>query len=285
VNARGQAVEDDEIARWVAAAHTGRLASYMLGQLVDPRPGSVLAEDDDSYPWEKCSSWTRAALVAATDHLVVWANIVAPQQVFDGMEVRNPPRPYYTLGRGALEAAAQAVWVLDQETSCDRVLRHLRLLYHDLRQMALAFDMAGDTRAANARERMRLIEDRINDPERWLVIKKQEPRYSAMVGECAGAIGMTPDELGALWRSASAAAHGKMWFQHVGYNTVVGEEYEPGYFRAYLEPNPAEISRCVTAAARMTLHGVTRFAAASGYDVALVTDAAFTRLKSETPLK
>jgi len=41
-----------------------------------------------------------------TDHLVVWANIVAPQTVFEGMVVRNPPRAYYTLARAGLESAA-----------------------------------------------------------------------------------------------------------------------------------------------------------------------------------
>lgn len=87
--------------------------------------------------------------MAAIDHLVVWANIVAPQTVFEGMIVRNPPRAHYTLARAGLESAAQAVWVLDPDASSERVHRHLRLLYHDLRQMAIAFEMAVRRQYAN----------------------------------------------------------------------------------------------------------------------------------------
>jgi hypothetical protein len=135
-------VAEDEIARWVTAAHTSRLAWYMLDQVHVPLPATPLATDDEAYRWEKCSAWTRSGLVAAIEYLVVWANIVAPQRVFEGMVVRNPPRAYYTLARAGLESAAQAVWVLDQDTSSEGVHRHLRLLYHDLRHMALASSRA-----------------------------------------------------------------------------------------------------------------------------------------------
>lgn len=53
-----------EITRWVTAAHTSRVASYMLDQVRDPLPATPLATDDEAYRWEKCSAWTRSALVA-----------------------------------------------------------------------------------------------------------------------------------------------------------------------------------------------------------------------------
>jgi hypothetical protein len=280
-----QPVADAVITHWVDAAHRSRLASYMIEQVCDPLPATPLASDDEAYRWEKCSAWTRSALVAATDHLVVWANIVAPQTVFEGIVVRNPPRPYYTLARAGLESAAQAVWVLDQHKSSERVDRHLRLLYHDLRQMALAFEMASDERAPKVRERMESISEHLGDADRFKSIKKHEPRYSTMVRECAGAIKMAPAELEGVWRSASAAAHGKNWFQHVGYTTTIGDEYEPGHFRAMLRPDPAGITSSVTAAAKLTLHGVLRFIISAGHDPAPISAAAFARLKEETPLK
>lgn len=126
-------VPESEIREWVTFAHKARLASYILGQVRDPLPRSPLAVDDNAYRWEKCSAWTRAFLVAALDHLVLWANVVAPQRVFAGMIVQNPPRPYYTLARAGMEAAAQTVWILEPQESSERVERHLRLLYHDLR--------------------------------------------------------------------------------------------------------------------------------------------------------
>ena len=278
-------VAEAEITRWVTAAHTSRLASYMLDQVHDPLPATPLATDDEAYRWERCSAWTRSGLVAATDHLIVWSNIVAPQTVFEGMVVRNPPRPYYALARAGLESAAQAVWVLDQDTSSERVHRHLRLLYHDLRQMALAFEMAGDERARAVRERMESVRERVGNANVFESIKKGEPKYSMMVRESAGAIEMEPAQLEVLWRSASAAAHGKNWFQHVGYTTTVGDEYEPGHFRAMLHPDPAEITRVVTAAAKLTMHGVLRFITRAGHDPGSIYPAAFAKLKAETPLK
>jgi hypothetical protein len=280
-----QPVEEAEVTRWVTAAHTSRLASYMLAEIKDPLHAAPLAVDDEAYPWEKCSAWTRASLIAATDHLVVWANIVAPQTVFEGMTVRNPPRPYYTLARAGLESAAQAVWVLDQDESSERVHRHLRLLYHDLRQMALAFELEGDQRAPAVRKRMESIRERVGDADVFESIKKGEPKYSAMVRECAGALDMEPSGLEVLWRSASAAAHGKNWFQHVGYTTTAGDEYEPGYFRALMRPDPRGITRSVTAAARLTMHGVLRFIARAGYDREPIYAGALAKLTSETPLK
>jgi len=278
-------VGDEEITRWVTAAHTARVASYVLAEVRDPRPGTPLAADDDAYPWEKCSAWMRSTLVAALDHLIVWANIVAPQTVFEGMEVRNPPRPYYTLARGGLEAAAQAVWTLGQPTSAERVDRHLRLLYHDLRQMALAFEAASDERAPAVRERMALVEQRVGDAEAVRAIKKGEPKYSMMVRECAEAVDLEPAEIEVLWRGMSAAAHGKNWFQHVGYRTTVGTEYEPGYFRAAMQPDPAGITRSLSAAARLANYGVLRFVTLAGHHPASLYPAALARLTSETQLK
>ncbi|MDQ5807110.1 MAG: hypothetical protein M3320_00375 [Actinomycetota bacterium] len=274
-------VAEGEITQWVMAAHTSRLASYMLDQVHNPLPATPLATDDEAYRWEKCSAWTRSGLVAAIVHLVVWANIVAPQTVFEGMVVRNPPRAYYTLARAGLESAAQAVWILDQDTSSERIHRHLRLLYHDLRHMALAFEMAGDERAPAVRDRMESVRERVGNAEVFESIKRGEPKYSMIVRESAAAIAMEPAQLEVLWRSASAGAHGKNWFQHVGYTTTVGDEYEPGHFRAMLHPDPAGITRSVTAAAKLTMHGVLRFMTRAGHDPASIYPAAFVKLQAD----
>ncbi|MEA5358252.1 hypothetical protein VA596_01785 [Amycolatopsis sp., V23-08] len=281
----GERVPDEETANWAAAAHTARLAGYVLDQVVDPVPGSMLAADDAAYRWEKCSAWMRSSLVAALDHLTLWANIVAPQKIFEGMIVRNPPRPYFTLARAGLESAAQAVWVLKEDDSTERVHRHLRLLYHDLRQMALAFEKQGDDRAPSVRDRMNALWTRVGDMYPFESIVKGEPKYSSMVHECAAVIDMQPNALEVLWRGASAAAHGKNWFQYVAYSTEVGSEYEPGYFRTTLRADPKTITESITAAANMVLRGVLLFVARSGRHPQPLYAAAFAKLVSETPLK
>lgn len=132
---------------------------------------------------------------------------------------------------------------------------------------------------------MESVRERVGNGDVFERITKGEPKYSMMVRETAGVIEMEPSQLEVLWRSASAAAHGKNWFQHVGYSTTVGDEYEPGHFRAMLHPDPAGITRSVTAAAKLTMHGVVRFLTRAGHDPAPIHEAAMAKLVAETPLK
>jgi hypothetical protein len=268
----------------MAAAHTARLASNMLDSASDPLAASPLSADDAAYRWEKCSAWTSSALVAAVDHLIVWANIVAPQTVFDGMVLRNPSRAHYTMTRAGLEAAAQAIWVHEPDTSPERVSRHLRLVYHDLRQMALAFDKAGDGRASSVRDRMASIGEHIGGADVFVSINKGEPKYSMMLRESADAIQMEPAQLEVIWRGASAAAHGKNWLQHVAYTTTVGDEFEPGYFRAGLRVDPAEITRSGPPPRSSHRTASPAFLDRAGHDRDSITAAALAKLQAETPL-
>lgn len=169
----------------------------MLEQVVDPKPDAALASDDAAFRWEKCSAWTRSSLTV-TDHLIVWANIVAPQKLFEGMVVQNPPRPYFTLARAGLESAAQAVWALKEKESAERVHRHLRLQDHDLRQMAIALEMQNDDRAPSVREHMNQIRTRIGDAYAFRLEYERRAtllRYGARVCHCGQ---MQPDDLEVL---------------------------------------------------------------------------------------
>jgi len=46
-------VPEDEMHRWVEAAQTARVASYILEPVTDPNIGSELAGDDAGYEWEE----------------------------------------------------------------------------------------------------------------------------------------------------------------------------------------------------------------------------------------
>lgn len=175
--------------------------------------------------------------------------------------------------------------MLKDDESAERAHRHLRLLYHDLRQMVLAFEKQGDSCASSAWERMSTLQTRIGDVYAFESITEGEPKYSALVRECATAINMQPDDLEVLWRGASAAAHGKNWFQYVGYNTEVGDEYEPEYFRTALYSDSETITRSITSAANMTNYGALLFVTRSGHQPQPLYAAAFAKLLSDTPLK
>jgi len=279
------AVPMDESAKWVATAHKARLSQYMLEGMLDPKPSSQLAADDLLYRWEKCSAWSRAYLLAACDHLLLWANVVAPQDFPDGLIVENHPRPYYALARAGLESACQAVWILDQPESSERGTRHLRLVFHDLRNMALSFEAVDDARSEVARDRMRLLEERIEGTIDFDSIRRGEPKYLEMLRECSGVIARTPGELEATWREASGAAHGKNWFQQVSSTVIVEDEFEPEYFRARHLPDPTGVTKVMEAATGMVFYGTLRFAERAGFDFKAHCERAFSRLKSETPFK
>lgn len=52
-----------------------------------------------------------------------------------------------------------------------------------------------------------------------------------------------------------------------------------------LHPDAAEITRVVTAAAKLTMHGVLRFITRAGHDLASIYTAASAKLMADTPLK
>jgi len=257
----------------------------MLDGLLDPESESDLAAVDQEYPWEKCSAWIRSYLLAGCEHLLLWANIISPQEFPEGSKVANYSRPYYALARSGLESACQAVWILKPESSNERANRHLRLVYHDLRHMALSLEAEADPRSTIARERMRLLQQRTEGNFDFIAIKNGEPKFLGLVRECSSAVGLQPDELEAIWRLASGAAHGKNWFQALSGQFVVEEEYEPEYFRATHVPDPAGVTKVMEAASSMTLFGVLRFAQCAGLNFKTAYDAAFSKLLAETPLK
>jgi hypothetical protein len=279
------AVPPEESTNWVTSAHRARVARYMLDGLLDPESDSELAAVDAQYPWEKCSAWIRSYLLAGCEHLLLWANVIAPQDFPEGAKVTNYSRPYYALARSGLESACQAVWILTPDTSNERTTRHLRLVYHDLRHMALSLEAEADPRSTIARERMSFLQQRIDGRFDFVSIKNGEPKFLNLVRECASAVNLQPDEIEAIWRLASGAAHGKNWFQALSGQFVVDEEYEPEYFRATHFPDPVGVTKVMDAASRMTVFGVLRFAACAGLDYKSAYDAAFSKLLAETPMK
>lgn len=63
---------------WVTIAHQTRMYDKVLGGVADPRPRSRFALIDSGYPYERASTWHRSYLKAALEHLLLWAEFVAP---------------------------------------------------------------------------------------------------------------------------------------------------------------------------------------------------------------
>jgi hypothetical protein len=116
---------------WTEIAQGARLSNHVLQAMPDPTLTSNFAQINAVCPFEKASDWHRSYLGAALEHLIVWADIVAPLKFHPEHEVTFTFRPAHTLGRAAMEAASQAVWMTSGGTAKECARRHLSLIRWD----------------------------------------------------------------------------------------------------------------------------------------------------------
>jgi hypothetical protein len=124
-------VDEETTQAWVAVSHGARMSQHVLRNVGDPALQSPFAQINAQYASEKASDWHRSYLAAALEHLVVWADIAAPLKFHPEQELTHTLRPAYTLGRAALEASSQAVWMTSGETARECARRHLSLIRWD----------------------------------------------------------------------------------------------------------------------------------------------------------
>lgn len=201
--------------------------------------GSDLAADDAAYQWEKLSHWAWGYLTASVDHVGLLTDTWSDDVIRIGY-IRA--RATYTLLRGAMEAAAQTVWVLHPADASERRLRHMRLLREDFREQqqvqrnhhpAALPPLTAEQRLADLRTRSAGIAS-------WSQVKKPTS-YLGMVRAAAEATEKDPDEFELLWRAASGFAHGKQWpLLAFGTFTTSGVVSE-GSASGTLYPNPDNV--------------------------------------------
>lgn len=94
-----------------------------------PERGSELAQDDSHFPWHSISEVSRLSLLTGGEHLRLARTSIEAQQVF--------PSAHFTVLRGALVGAAQAVWILGPDDPDERQERGFTLIsemYDELRK-------------------------------------------------------------------------------------------------------------------------------------------------------
>jgi hypothetical protein len=263
---------------WKEAATRVRLSQAVLDQCADPVPGSALAADDAACPSSvRISDAARGVLAASLDNLAMWANTVAPKVFVEGVAVESAARPHFTVARAGIECAAQAGWLLEAEDSSTRIERHLRLALADMNEEQRAVrhveEAIGTAVAQHIAELRAAASSDI----------KAAPAYLDMVRATAGHAALRPDAAEVLWRTASAAAHGKLWFVGATHITTIGEEVTAGRFRAIHEVNPGAISAVVTFASKLALWATCLFGQRLGLDVRVLYDQGLARLTRDLP--
>lgn len=127
-----QYLQRDEVMPWIEAAQSGRLNADVLERLVPPLEGSSLHPNADNDPFKNMALWSYGYLESAADHLLLWADYVAPLKFLPDSEVTHTLRPAFTLARATIESAAQAIWILSPEEQIDRVRLYVQLATWDL---------------------------------------------------------------------------------------------------------------------------------------------------------
>lgn len=233
----------------------------------DPQGGSNFAQVNALYPFEKVSDRSRHYVDAALEHLLMWADYVAPFKFHPEQTVSFTLRPTYALARAALETAAQAVWLLAASDPVECVRRHLCLIRWDLQEHRKSFQRKEDKDRCRQREQDLL--DRVAEVFEEAQIEPPNGYLAVLQGACKPAdLDLEAAAVERLWRAASGAAHGMYWpnleLQHI----VPGEEYEPGQFRAATMPDSTPMVEMVQTAYKMTQYAALKHLMFTGADPA-----------------
>jgi hypothetical protein len=266
------AIHRATIEPWVAVGQSARLLTDILSQVGEPIEGSNFESINDYYPPERSSDWCREFLGAGLEHMVLWADHVAPLRFHEEAVVTHTFRPVQTLSRAAIESAAQAVWVMDGGTARECARRHICLLLDDLDEQRKA--ATGDERKERLKRSRQIILDRLSPA----VEEKdfgQFPGYMNVVKKAAATLAVKgsadadlvdPAVVERLWRASAGSAHGKRWPSLELQVVDPGREISPGQFEAYRAPDPVAITRILNLANSILTYGVLRFADFSGYE-------------------
>ena len=263
-------IDRETLQPWVEVAHSARMMRYVLSAVGVPLAGSNFERADALYPFEPTSAWCRSFLDAALEHLELWADHVAPFSFAEDAEVIQRGRPAQTLSRAAVEAAAQAVWIMDADNAAECTRRHLSLVLHDLDEESKAADGAEKDRVLATRAELlarlasAITEEEIGGFPGYMQMVKRASAIVARKGSKEGGLDDT-EEVERLWRTSAGSAHGKRWpsFRHQVVVSVQGDV--EGRDTGLLVPDPRAITKVLKLADAIVTYGVLRFADYSGF--------------------
>ncbi|MEV0948999.1 hypothetical protein [Promicromonospora sp. NPDC050249] len=207
-----------------------------------PERGSDLAIDDEIFPHMAVSQLARTSLVLAGEHLRLALDVIKAGQIY--------PSSHFTVLRGALVGASQAVWVLAPEDRGQRCERALTVLAEMYAQMDKYYGLLATTQL-DATDRASLDDQRSWLSERQAgVAAIRTGRASLILTDLIGAASdhafanrASREAVRRLWREMSADAHVLGWslFQRSSFGppdrrTGIGEGHASGSLEHVAEP-------------------------------------------------
>lgn len=246
-------------------AQGARLSWHIFVNVPPAAEGSNFFRARELYPFEAVDERARAYVGAALEHLMLWAEYAAPLKFHPEHECNFQQRPPYTLARAALEAAAQAVWMLDTRDPLECTRRHLSLIRWDLQEHKRSKSDRDEKEEVAARDR-ELIErvsevftaDEIKPPPGYLWVLRHA---------CdASDLDLEADHVERLWRAASGSAHGMYWpTQEL--QKLVEVPSDDGGIRQIRVADTQGIAEVLQAAYKMTQYGVLKYADFAGAEI------------------
>lgn len=282
--AEGRVPVSPEASRvWTEVAQGSRLCWHMFTNCPSPAAGSNFARARELYPFEPLDERARAYVGAALEHLMMWAEYAAPFKFHTEHESNFQQRPPYTLARAALEAAAQAVWMLDSRSEREVIRRHLSLIRWDLHEHRNSKATASERALVEAREQA-LVEGVAGEFEA-AEIKRPRGYLWILQQACqAEDLNLQPAEAERLWRAASGSAHGMYW-PTLDLQMLVNVEPADGPSRQVRVADAQGIAQVLQAAFTMTQYAVLRYADFTGADIPSLMMASRAWLLSKIPLR
>lgn len=189
----------------------------VVEQGFEPAPGSVLAMDDEDWPYWPISALATVGLGMAFDHLDAVRHTIETRRFF--------PLAHETMLRGALIGAAQALWLLGPEDRSQRLRRARTLTAYIYREQEKYLQVVRRTRGhlpEAAEDQAAHVRRRIEElaVKREALSERAAFQTTAMIVSAAEEV-MLPAivaDVEMIWRGGSGAAHGLAW-------SVLGHDY------------------------------------------------------------
>lgn len=178
----------------------------------EPIAGSQLAADDKIWVNYEISQVARSCLASSTQHLNLALTAVKVMDIY--------PSAHYTVLRGGLVGACQAVWVLGPDDALERQQRGLRLITENYAQALKWVRRGKEAGLVNAppSEVDHLEDRRRQSRELWRetegLSKNQELNLTEVISYASTfllGVGVEAESLNLQWRELSGDAHVLGW--------------------------------------------------------------------------
>lgn len=212
-------------------------------------PGSDLSGDDRATNPYQVSQAACNFMLAAVSHLQGLRDILGVPKDPADFEMLLHTHAEFTLARGAFENASAVVWLLESNDRQERVLRRLRQVWAEMKDLDKVRELADQPAPRPRAERLAELKALAQAASISPGALGERPGYATVV-RAAGRyiLGRDPDTAEVIWKACSSIAHGEtLGLYAFSARDVVGEA-TPGVGLVHLSASVPLLRAAVMAA-------------------------------------